>query len=240
VDSQEQEKTWFRAVAELVLVIIGVSTLVAMIGGCVMCIMRKQKPQEEAEDEAEADATANQPDGAPAKAARSCGMPFAPGGTDGGDTTTQLMDGFQALSAKLQPEIPRLKRLMEERATEVGENAKAFVCCELEDVAKSLREAMAENEAELMLEWNATVDANLPPMSVILSGSLSPIIMSTALLNHTLQLFMLFLPVSVLCILAMINDHGKEICVIPTLTTWLWVGGTLSILLCLSHAAMAA
>lgn len=240
MDSQEQEKTWFRAVAELVLVIIGVGTLVAMIAGCVMCFMPKQKSQEEVEDEAEADATANQLDAAPAKAARSCGMPFASGGTDGGDTTTQLMDGFQALSAKLQPEIPRLKRLMEERATEVGENAKAFVCCELEDVAKSLRAAMAENEAELMLEWNATVDANLPPMSVVLSGSLSPIIMSTALLNHTLQLFMLFLPVSVLCILAMINDHGKEICVIPTLTTWLWVGGTLSILLCLSHAAMAA
>jgi len=233
---QEQEKTWFRAVAEMVLVTLGVGMLAAMIGGCVLC-MRKQQPQE---DEAETDATAGEPAAAPAKAARSCGMPFAPGGADDHDTTTQLMDGLQALSAKLQPEIPRLKQLVQERATEVGENAKAFVCLELEDVAKSLRQVMAEDEAELMLEWNATVDANLPPMSVILSGSMSPIIMSTALLNHTLQFFMLFLPVAVLCVAAMINDHGAQICVIPTLKIWLWVGGTLSILLCLTHGAMAA
>eukprot|EP00429_Kryptoperidinium_foliaceum_P047997 CAMPEP_0176114552 /NCGR_PEP_ID=MMETSP0120_2-20121206/57525_1 /TAXON_ID=160619 /ORGANISM="Kryptoperidinium foliaceum, Strain CCMP 1326" /LENGTH=612 /DNA_ID=CAMNT_0017448783 /DNA_START=70 /DNA_END=1908 /DNA_ORIENTATION=- len=103
-----------------------------------------------------------------------------------------------------------------------------------------LREAGAE-EFMLLLNPSASATASLPPVSILLAGLLSPVVLTISLVIHLSQVFLVLLPTLCLCIWALYTDWTTlPSCAVPTIHLWVFVQGGVALLLTIAHLAMTA
>jgi len=152
-----------------------------------------------------------------------------------------LQDSAMRIVSQAQAKMEkgsRARELIETRAMGFTEKARGFIITELNNTAAALLKAIDAEEAKMLLEFNAAVEASFPPLSVLLAGVLSPTMLSLSLATHVLEFFGLFLPVFVGTSWSLYEDFGAT-CDIPTLTAWTWISFCLSAALTLGHGSLA-
>lgn len=130
-----------------------------------------------------------------------------------------------------------IRSIVEDRFTSLQRKTKTFFLNEFNCTAGALLKAIDAEEAALLLDWNNAVAKNLPPLSVLLAGLLSPTLLTVRQIIHMLMLFFCALPIFVLCAWAIIYDWGSK-CVIPGIYIWSYVQGGLALILSLGHLMM--
>mmetsp|Transcript_124659 Transcript_124659/g.399373 ORF Transcript_124659/g.399373 Transcript_124659/m.399373 type:complete len:972 (-) Transcript_124659:83-2998(-) len=128
----------------------------------------------------------------------------------------------------------RAREIVEKDAMGFQEKAKVFLINELNTTAHALLKAVDEEEASMLLEFNRSLEASFPPVSVLIAGMMSPAILSMSVVGHFVQLFGLFLPIAIGTGLAAWEDMGSH-CDIPSLTGWTYFTFVITFILVLSH-----
>jgi len=103
-----------------------------------------------------------------------------------------------------------------------------------------LREAGAE-EFMLLLNPSASAAANLPPVSILLAGLLSPVVLTISLIIHLSQVFLVLIPTLALCIWAIYIDRNTLAgCAVPTIQVWVFAQAAIALILMVAHLMMTA
>jgi len=146
------------------------------------------------------------------------------------DVGDLLMASGNRMVEQLQTRVDkdsRARQIVEARFAGIQEKAKDFVVRELNDTAAAVIRAIDSEESKIILEFNEAVDASFPPATVLLAGVLSPAILSATFTFHMVQLLLLFLPIFVFTLWAVLEDFGAT-CDIPTMRAWVWATFALS------------
>merc|ERR1719409_1763878 len=106
---------------------------------------------------------------------------------------------------------------------------------ELNSTAAEVIEELDAPETMLLLDWNAAVEANFPPASILIAGALSPLCLKLMSYHHLLQLVTVGLPVLALCVAAVLVDWSAPCPSIPGIFAWICVQTVLAALLVLGH-----
>merc|ERR1719487_2989365 len=109
---------------------------------------------------------------------------------------------------------------------------------ELNSTAGDVLREMEAPEAMLLLDWNASVEANFPPSSILIAGALSPLCMKLMTYHHLLQMVTVGLPVLALCVAAIIVDWSAPCPSIPTIFAWGYTQTTLAACLVIAHGVL--
>lgn len=115
--------------------------------------------------------------------------------------------------------VEAVRKLVEDRMTGFKNKAKGLLVSEIGGVAGALLKSLEAEEAMLLLDWNSAVKASFPPLTILLAGLLSPVIMTVAFWGYFAQMVIVMLPVLALSIWAKIEDEGT-VCTIPTMHLW--------------------
>jgi len=133
----------------------------------------------------------------------------------------------------------KAKTVLESHAYGFPIKARAFLAGEIySTVAGLLRELEAE-EAMLLLGLG-TGNVSVPPMSVLLAGLLSPVILSVSFFVHLAQVIVVLIPVTAMCAWALYHDMSAGTlmgCGVPGLWLWMWIMGVLAAVLAVAHTA---
>jgi len=219
----------------------GLLATLALLGGvaigggvCYFVVGRKKQAEEPpaGEDEAAQASARSGGDGA-AEAL----MPAPEPEAEAVDYERLLRTLSQRVAQKVGPKLAKgqaVRGIIEERVLTMKEKAKAFFLNELNTTAGALLKAIEAEEAMLLLDWNNAVSMNLPPISVLLAGLLSPTLLSLRKLAHLLQLVVGLIPILVLCLWAVIKDYNTT-CAIPTIYAWTYTQGGLALVLSVAH-----
>lgn len=129
-----------------------------------------------------------------------------------------------------------VKGIVEKEVFGLKKKAATFVMDELYGtVASILRECEAE-EMMLLFDPAAAAQSNMPPVSILIAGLMSPVVLTVSLVVHLSQIFLVLLPVMCMCFWAVYVDWNEiATCAVPTLWLWLYVQGGLSLLLFVGH-----
>jgi len=151
-----------------------------------------------------------------------------------------LKQSGEKLVEQLQTKVEkgsRAREIVEARAMCFQDKAKDFVIKSMNDVSKDLLRAIDAEEAATLIEFNQAVETSFPPITVLLAGVLSPLVLSMSYTGHVLQLVILFVPVLVLTTWAILQDFGA-VCDIPTMQLWIFVAFAISLIQVAGHASL--
>lgn len=132
----------------------------------------------------------------------------------------------------------QVKNVLETRIFGFKNKAAGFILDEVYGVvARVLREIEAE-EFMLLLDPSAAASANLPPITILLAGLMSPMVLTISLVVHLSQIFLVLIPVLCMCVGALYIDWGTlSACAVPTLSVWAYFQGGIAAILLVSHLA---
>jgi len=153
-----------------------------------------------------------------------------------------LADSGSKMVEQFQQKIEsgsRTRQLIEARASCFQDKAKDFVIKSMNDMSKDLLKAIDAEEAGTVIEFNKLVETSFPPVTVVLAGILSPLVLSMSYSGHLIQLVALFVPVLILTTWSIIEDFGTA-CDIPTMRLWIWVAFAVSLIQVLGHGYLFA
>eukprot|EP00930_Biecheleria_cincta_P102979 TRINITY_DN94856_c0_g1_i1.p1 TRINITY_DN94856_c0_g1~~TRINITY_DN94856_c0_g1_i1.p1 ORF type:complete len:706 (-),score=166.08 TRINITY_DN94856_c0_g1_i1:49-2166(-) len=138
------------------------------------------------------------------------------------DMESLLTTMGQSIVQKVGPKLAKgqaVRSILESRLYEFPEKAKSLLLNELNSTAGAVRKAWEQEEAMMVLELDKAISTSFPPISVVVAGLVSPTMLSFSYSALTTQLFVVILPVFVMCAYALWEDHGKP-CSIPTMSLW--------------------
>jgi hypothetical protein len=144
------------------------------------------------------------------------------------------------ISEDLGPKLAKggaVRNVLEARAENFSEHAKTFLLDEMNGTAGAVLSEIEAEEAMLLLDWNNAVEANFPPMSILVAGVLSPSVLRCMASHHFFQTVTVGLPMFCLCVAAIYIDWGA-VCTIPTIFAWLYTQTVLAFLMFLGHACL--
>jgi len=157
---------------------------------------------------------------------------------------TDYQQLMQVLCQKIAQEVgPKLakggavRNVLDTRMSSFTDKAKNFLLNEMNCTAGAVLREMNAQEGMLLLDWNDAVEANFPPLSILIAGILSPTILNGMAAHHLLQLITVCLPVFILCAWAVVIDWNT-VCAIPTIFAWLYTQCTLAFLLTMGHGML--
>jgi len=119
----------------------------------------------------------------------------------------------------------------------IRSKTKTFFWNEFSFTAGALLRAAEMEEAAIFFDWNNQVSKDLPSVSVLLAGALSPTLLSIRQALHLVLLLLGPLPILLLCIWAIAYDWGNK-CAIPSIFVWSYTQGALGLLLSVGHFMM--
>jgi len=111
-------------------------------------------------------------------------------------------------------------KIFEDKAATFGDKAKALVLNELNDTAGSVARALEEEDFMALLEWDATIAANFPSLSILLAGLLVPLNLSVNYACHMSQLLLVSVPLAIALIWSEYADWDHPCNAIPGLRSW--------------------
>merc|ERR1719456_1555788 len=158
-----------------------------------------------------------------------------------GDAGKLLQVLAQKVAQEVGPKLSKggaIRNCLEARATSFQDKAKNLLMNELNSTAGDVLREMEAPEAMLLLDWNASVEANFPPSSILIAGALSPLCMKLMSYHHLLQMVTVGLPVLALCIAAIIVDWSAPCPSIPTIFAWVYTQTALAACLVIGHGIL--
>lgn len=138
------------------------------------------------------------------------------------DMESMLKTMGQSIAQKVGPKLAKgqaVRSILESRLYDFPEKAKSLVLNELNSTAGAVRKAWEQEEAMMVLDLDKAISTSFPPISIVVAGLVSPTMLSFSYSALTTQLFVVILPVLVMCAWALWEDHGK-VCSIPTMSFW--------------------
>jgi len=111
-------------------------------------------------------------------------------------------------------------KILEDKAATFGDKAKALVLNELNDTAGSVARALEEEDFMALLEWDATIAANFPSLSILLAGLLVPVNLSISYACHLSQLLLVSVPLLIALVWSEYADWDHPCNAIPGLRSW--------------------
>lgn len=112
-----------------------------------------------------------------------------------------------------------MQNAIETRIYNFPGKVKTLLSDQLAGVFGGLLSSLEAEEAMLLLDLEKAMSANFPAMATLLAGMLSPTLLSLANAIAMAQLFVVIIPVLILCSWASWQDYGA-VCSIPTLFLW--------------------
>lgn len=138
------------------------------------------------------------------------------------DMESLLRTMGQSIAQKVGPKLAKgqaVRSILESRLYEFPEKAKALVLNELNSTAGAVRKAWEAEEAMMVLDMDKAISTSFPPISVLVAGLVSPTLLSFSHSALTAQLYLVILPVLIMCAWALWEDHDTT-CSIPTMSFW--------------------
>merc|ERR1719456_549380 len=158
-----------------------------------------------------------------------------------GDAGKLLQVLAQKVAQEVGPKLSKggaIRNCLEARATSFQDKAKNLLMNELNSTAGDVLRELEAPETMLLLDWNAAVEANFPPASILIAGALSPLCMKLMSYHHLLQMVTVGLPVLALCIAAIIVDWSAPCPSIPTIFAWVYTQTALAACLVIGHGIL--
>lgn len=214
----------------------GIGFLVlAGIGGAAFAMTRKPaEPKEGAEDAKEAAA-------APSETIVVAGEEKKDAGSMDAEKLmkTVAKRAVQMVGPKLA-KANAVKGVLENHVFGFSGKAQAFMASELYSTVGALLKEMEAEEAMVLFGMGSDGTISVPPMSVLLAGMLSPVILSVSFFIHLSQVAVVLIPVASLCAWAIWHDITEGTlygCAVPGLWLWIFAIGGLAAILALAHIA---
>jgi len=161
------------------------------------------------------------------------------------DVAQEVESLLQTLAQTVQQKIgsklekgQAVREILESRLYAFPDKAKTLFMNELNATAGDVMKAVDKEEATVLLDLDKALSANLPPISMLLAGLASPTVLGFSKSALTTQLYMVILPLLVMCSWALYEDFGQP-CSVPTLTVWLKVQLGLSLFLGVANCMVA-
>jgi hypothetical protein len=139
------------------------------------------------------------------------------------DYEAMVNDMMQKAQDKFGPKFQaggEVAKIFEDKAATFADKAKALVLNELNDTAGSVARALEEEDFMALLEWDATIAANFPSLSILLAGLLVPVQLSINYACHLSQLLLVSVPLLSVLIWAEYADWNHPCYAIPGLRPW--------------------
>ncbi|CAJ1418144.1 unnamed protein product, partial [Effrenium voratum] len=116
-------------------------------------------------------------------------------------------------------------QILQTKAETFAEKLKTLVTNEMNSAAGSVGKALESEDCASILEWDSTISANLPSLSVLLAGLLVPVNLSINYACHCSQVFLVLLPIFCVTAWAEYADRSHDCAAIPGLRLWARVTG---------------
>lgn len=168
--------------------------------------------------------------------------------TEAEDEGTSLEDYEELVKKVLQrgsqlvgPKITKgaqIASLLHNKAFGFAAKAKTLVKNELTDTAGSLAKALDMQELMLLLDVDAAVAANMPPVTVLLAGVMVPVNLTISMVCHILCIVLAMVPVLSLSIYAEYVDRDHDCSPIWGLRAWARTVLALALVILLSRIGL--
>eukprot|EP00931_Biecheleriopsis_adriatica_P115501 TRINITY_DN9128_c0_g2_i1.p1 TRINITY_DN9128_c0_g2~~TRINITY_DN9128_c0_g2_i1.p1 ORF type:complete len:762 (+),score=253.37 TRINITY_DN9128_c0_g2_i1:81-2366(+) len=110
--------------------------------------------------------------------------------------------------------------MLQDKAEGFADKAKALVMNELNDTAGSIAKALEMDDFMALLDWDAAIAANFPPLSILLAGLLVPVNLGISFACHLSQVVLVLLPLLVVTLWSEYADWDHPCKSIPGLRLW--------------------
>lgn len=147
-----------------------------------------------------------------------------------------LQRAMQSLGPKAAKGV-QVKSIITDKVTSLTDKAKAFVMTELTDGVGSVARALQMEEFMVLLDEDAALAANFPPLSVLLAGLLVPANLNVNMVCQLLQIFLVLLPVLSVAAVSEYADWDHPCKPIPGLRLWARTVGVVAALVILARLA---
>eukprot|EP00930_Biecheleria_cincta_P040356 TRINITY_DN27655_c0_g1_i1.p1 TRINITY_DN27655_c0_g1~~TRINITY_DN27655_c0_g1_i1.p1 ORF type:complete len:646 (+),score=197.96 TRINITY_DN27655_c0_g1_i1:58-1995(+) len=144
------------------------------------------------------------------------------GGDEAADFESLLQTGLKLAAQKFGPKLAKglaVRNAIQTSMYSFPGKVKSLVTDQLAGVVGTLLSSLEAEEAMLLLDVEKAVAANFPAMATLLAGVLSPTLLSLAKSIAMAQLFVVIIPVLILCSWALWQDYDA-VCSIPTMFLW--------------------
>lgn len=169
----------------------------------------------------------------------SCHAGQAPGSLEDYEDLARkvLQKGVQELGPKFSKGA-EVHHIVQNKMASFSDKVKTLVTNELNDTAGSIAKVLDMEECMLLLDWDAAIAANFPPISVLLAGVLVPVNLAISKISHIGQTLTVLLPVLILCILAEYADWNRPCGSIPGIRAWVRITGVLALTIIIGRLVM--
>lgn len=200
-----------------------VVTLLAVIVvgvGAYYCLRGRHEPDKHAEEEKDILPSCEEP--APVPQSSSADADSLKGSDEAADFETLLKTGLKLAAQKFGPKLAKglaVRNAVQTSISSFPGKVKTLVTDQLAGIFGTLLSSLEAEEAMLLLDMEKAVAANFPAMATLLAGMLSPTLLSLANAVAMAQLFVVIIPVLILCSWALWQDYDA-VCSIPTMFLW--------------------
>ncbi|CAJ1341102.1 unnamed protein product [Effrenium voratum] len=149
-----------------------------------------------------------------------------------------LQRGTQSMAPKVAKAV-QVASIISDRVSSLTTKAKALVVTELTDTVGSIAQSLQLEEFMLLLDDDAALAANVPPVSVLLAGLLVPANLNFTILCHLLQVVLVLIPVLAVAAVSEYVDWNHSCASIPGLRLWARTVGALAGLIALARVLQA-
>ena len=134
-----------------------------------------------------------------------------------------------------------VKGILEQHVYGFPLKAQAFLASEMYSTVGAVLKEMEAEEAMVMFGMGSDGSISVPPMSVLLAGLLSPVILSVSFFIHLLQVVVVLVPVAAMAGWAIWNDQETLMsCAVPGMWIWIYAIGALATILAIAHCISMA
>lgn len=183
--------------------------------GAYFCLRGRHEPSKHAEEEKEVPPSCESP--APGSSSTS-----AKESDEAADFETLLKTALKLAAQKFGPKLAKglaVRNAVQTSISNFPGKVKTLVTDQLAGIFGTLLSSLEAEEAMLLLDMEKAVAANFPAMATLLAGMLSPALLSLANAVAMAQLFVVIIPVLILCSWALWQDYDA-VCSIPTIFLW--------------------
>lgn len=130
-----------------------------------------------------------------------------------------LQRGAQSMAPKVAKGV-QVASILSDKVSSLTTKAKALVMTELTDTVGSVAQSLQLEEFMVLLDEDAALSANMPPISVLLAGLLVPVNLNFNIVCHLLQVVLVLIPVLCVAGYSEYADQDHPCASIPGLRLW--------------------
>lgn len=150
-----------------------------------------------------------------------------------------LQRGAQSMAPKVAKGV-QVASILSDKVSSLTTKAKALVMTELTDTVGSVAQSLQLEEFMVLLDEDAALSANMPPISVLLAGLLVPVNLNFNIVCHLLQVVLVLIPVLCVAGYSEYADQDHPCASIPGLRLWARSVGVIAGLVALARLLQVA